>query len=941
MYTFSDFKAHLATTTYNRLALVLFGVLIAIGYGVGFAVSSQKQKEKMTAADDYNLAVFTDWQMKVTSAMSKAGTTAATIAAFVQSSATSPMNYSASAADRTIVTNDAAFMIMAKDLYDDNPGVFSLEIHSGGVISQMYPMDNSSIFLDLYNFGSTRTQYATMWRTGKPIVAGPSRLAAYDGYGIYVRQPIFTSAPKGKDTFWGTGNVVLRVSGEEGFLRSLNVTTLHDEQGMDFAMWTYNKVDGSLLILDSSPNAHTRSIINGNMQMALPVGEEGMTCFFGMFPTAGKTTDAIEGSVIALVVVVVFFGALAIVAAMYLAVFLYFRYRHRRAPVTAPGTPTYMALLTLRGAQAVVEQSPSEAQRLFAHYFITVRAAAARYGCYAVTAVGDRCLYVVGSDPEAILSMAADCVSGINLITSADADAVREERDAARANGGTERSNPISGANNRRAQTPSRAVSVSRASESQNGRSSRAVSNRQLTAGHNGHAAFINNYENDLTSVNSISLAKANIVSCHCSAIVSAVMNMANCYDAISDVYFYGTARDLSRAGGLLDQLGAGELAWTDGVDGLCTAAGLGTLLTDLAAGPNCASRRIREKGRTAAICVQWWGTGDSEDDEEDEGRDLGKKGGAQHDYDDPSTAMTILGDSTLKKQTARTQALVGRKGESGAGAKGGADGGRDAFSGALGKDKDRDDRTKASNSQAKEASTVRGDNYTAASSNTNMSTPAATDKPTSNAGKGRGADNKTGGHSDSSDDETRVEATVLARSGTVLAVRINGDPRLAFDTIRRVVEENRGVVVCCYENVMLAAYNLLAAGGHHQLRAADTVVRLRARLDCSCCRLWIVAEFHTCYPFPPHLKTTQDRELRRLCEHFFFSGNDSPSFFLPTPVRRKLTPSVPYSPPNNVRRVNFVKALHLPFSLKKARVNQSPSITLHFSLGVRELITI
>lgn len=65
-----------------------------------------------------------------------------------------------------------------------------------------------------------------------------------------------------------------------------------------------------------------------------------------------------------------------------------------------------------------------------------------------------------------------------------------------------------------------------------------------------------------------------------------------------------------------------------------------------------------------------------------------------------------------------------------------------------------------------------------------------------------------------------------------MLAVRINGDPRVAFDTVKRVVEENRGRVVCCYENVMIAAYNLLSAGGHHQLRAADTVARLRARLD-------------------------------------------------------------------------------------------------------------
>ena len=632
-----DFNAYRHTTAFSRTALISFGVLLAVGYAIGFSIASQQAKDDSNAAREANLAVFNEWQMKIASTMTRASTISGALGAFARGIVTEPMNYSAPAADRIEIVNDAVFQSIAEEYYTANPGIFSVELQSHGVISQMYPLVAESIFLDLYQFDDVKAQYAGMWVEGKTIVAGPSSLITIDGYGLYVRQPIFVNNTVSKETFWGIGNVVLRVTGEEGFLRRINSASLAADHQMDHAMWTYE--EGRLLVLDSNEGANIPNVMASSMKMTLPVGEPGRSCFFAIYPSNGEVTDAIEGGTIALIVVVVYVGACLCVGLYALVAYLYFRYRHRRAPVAAPGTPTYMALLTLRGAQAVVEQSPAEAQRLFAHYFTTVRAAAARYGCYAVTAVGDRCLYVVGSDPSSVLLMAKECVSSIHLITAVEADTLR--------NGGGGSATPQRGDNN-------------------NGTSPRKASNSAAPSSLNTTAASrkpsivhrLSNFDDDrsTTTINSIVRNGTALVSCHCSAAVRALSNTTRHYDASSDVYFYGTARDLSRAGGLLDQLGAGELAWTDGVDGLCTAAGLGPLLTDLAAGPNCASRRIKEKGRTAAVCVQWWNTGDSEEGEADDDGTKRKKhfNTADGDSDEPSIAMTLLGDTAIKRLSGR-----------------------------------------------------------------------------------------------------------------------------------------------------------------------------------------------------------------------------------------------------------------------------------------------
>eukprot|EP00388_Colpodella_angusta_P041656 GDKK01053881.1.p1 GENE.GDKK01053881.1~~GDKK01053881.1.p1 ORF type:complete len:703 (+),score=42.58 GDKK01053881.1:210-2111(+) len=87
------------------------------------------------------------------------------------------------------------------------------------------------------------------------------------------------------------------------------------------------------------------------------------------------------------------------------------------------------------------------------------------------------------------------------------------------------------------------------------------------------------------------------------------------------------------------------------------------------------------------------------------------------------------------------------------------------------------------------------------------------------------GADTKSGS-------SAKSEATALTRTATLLHIAIlDGDEKTALETIRRIVTDEKGTIVSAHESKIVAAFNLLSAGGHHQIRAADTVLRLRQQL--------------------------------------------------------------------------------------------------------------
>eukprot|EP00759_Apiculatamorpha_spiralis_P017471 PhF_6_TR23563/c1_g1_i1/m.33095 len=115
--------------------------------GVGFSVASSDARTK--SDEDYNrrLAIFSQWQMDLTSHFTKAGSLAATIGSFAASAATGPANMSAPSASRMMYHDDPGYQRLCRNTYV--AGVTAMVLAPGGVNSQYYPPNSTRLGQDI------------------------------------------------------------------------------------------------------------------------------------------------------------------------------------------------------------------------------------------------------------------------------------------------------------------------------------------------------------------------------------------------------------------------------------------------------------------------------------------------------------------------------------------------------------------------------------------------------------------------------------------------------------------------------------------------------------------------------------------------------------------------------------------------------------------------
>eukprot|EP00759_Apiculatamorpha_spiralis_P045104 PhF_6_TR41943/c0_g1_i1/m.63473 len=181
---FSNFFSYLATTQWHRFALGLFLCLLGIGFGIGFGVLSADAKN--SSQEDYNrrLAIFTEWQMKVSTTFTRASTLAASAGTFAKSTITTPANLTASVLDRVKLINPPAFDQIFADLFAEVPGISSVQLQSGGVISQMWPPNSTTLHFDVLNSPGFNAVYDKLMDEGNPLTAGPMVMTGVQaGYG--------------------------------------------------------------------------------------------------------------------------------------------------------------------------------------------------------------------------------------------------------------------------------------------------------------------------------------------------------------------------------------------------------------------------------------------------------------------------------------------------------------------------------------------------------------------------------------------------------------------------------------------------------------------------------------------------------------------------------------------------------------------------------------
>ena len=95
----------------------------------------------------------------------------------------------------------------------------------------------------------------------------------------------------------------------------------------------------------------------------------------------------------------------------------------------------------------------------------------------------------------------------------------------------------------------------------------------------------------------------------------------------------------------------------------------------------------------------------------------------------------------------------------------------------------------------------------------------------------GKGERGGAGGSNSKGSSDKSGDATTVTRSATLLHIYVGSEARSTLDVIRRIVQDEKGAVVSAHEPTIVAAFNLMTPGGHHQVRAANAVMRLRAVL--------------------------------------------------------------------------------------------------------------
>eukprot|EP00742_Colponemidia_sp_Colp-10_P012853 GILJ01014468.1.p1 GENE.GILJ01014468.1~~GILJ01014468.1.p1 ORF type:complete len:891 (+),score=139.89 GILJ01014468.1:204-2876(+) len=554
-----DCVAYLNTTSVHRLAAVLFIVALGIGLGVGISVETTKARNASNDDYDRRFAIFSQWQMSFTSQITKASSLAGTISSFAMATVTTPANMSAAAPDRQRYLDQSAFDRMGQKFYIE--GITAMALAPGGVVTQMYPPGSAYFGLDIF----TDYDWHLFAATSETYITGPATLAWKPGYALFVWSPVHTSNVTNDSTFWGVAYVMIEIP---ILLESVNVIKLVEEQNMDYVMWFVpNSNPSARTVIAESDSTATSKVLEDGMRMELPISEAGLTSYLAIYPKGGTVSENMKAGQVVLVVFVTLICAAVVVMLVYLCAYALFRYRHRLAPKSSQGN-IYIAAFTLRNAQPIADRAPLVALKMFNEFTDSVRQLALINGCYPVCEIGDRCVYVVASNPESILKLARSTVADV----------------------------AISG--NMQPDQSSRSPGVQLYDQSSR------PSAQQLYASTAAKTAV--SRTEDMTESSFIGAT-----TCNASVAIHTITSVAT-YDDSKDVYFYGNSTQLAKLCASLDMTKCGEVCWTDAFNSTCP-----TLCRE-AADSALSSHIISENDEIVLHVANWWrDTGDERDTED------------------------------------------------------------------------------------------------------------------------------------------------------------------------------------------------------------------------------------------------------------------------------------------------------------------------------------
>ena len=202
----SDFSKYLAARPVVRAVAVATAVFAAVvGVAVGISViTGAASAERSTALTELERYAYS-WQTKVGTRLTEASSMAAAGASYAAGGATvAPPHNTGTVAERVQWINNGSWEIIAETLFEQVPGVLSLQLQPSGIITQEWPIGNAPVLLDAWNLPNMRRTYEEIVAGGVPVTVGPHELVQ-GGMGLLVTYPVYVGKPRTVATWWGAG----------------------------------------------------------------------------------------------------------------------------------------------------------------------------------------------------------------------------------------------------------------------------------------------------------------------------------------------------------------------------------------------------------------------------------------------------------------------------------------------------------------------------------------------------------------------------------------------------------------------------------------------------------------------------------------------------------------------------------------------------------------
>ena len=434
MSRLTHFAAFASKRPYMRLLAATVSVLcLIVGLSIGITTVSQDYRARLAMQRDATFSTASLWSTRLSSHIAQAVSLSTSCGAFASALAQRPANVSANASQRMVLLADATWRQVAESMFRGVSGMLTLQLQSGGVISQTYPDGTAPIGLDLLAIPAERPDVLRLADSGgaSGAVTGPLPLVQ-GGFGFVARSPVYVGVGvRNLTTWWGNGAGVFRVT---DMLESLNFSVIMRLANLQWTLTAtaYDGPDGNVTSVQMIASSSAGSVGGGGVATVRFEQIDPIRALeLSVWPTGGFLPEFLPADLLSAAILGSLAAAILVPCAMTASMFAVWLFRHRHVPPvaftsrrvgedesghSADGgaegnsregmTPLFVGMVAMKGALKYGRLHPAAMARIEAAFPGQLRTLAAECGCHVGAIMADCTALVVANQGDALATLA-------------------------------------------------------------------------------------------------------------------------------------------------------------------------------------------------------------------------------------------------------------------------------------------------------------------------------------------------------------------------------------------------------------------------------------------------------------------------------------------------------------------------------------------------------